>query len=429
MTPPRRVVLGLILGATLGIVTTVFAPGDTWVKWFGDNVAAPVGQIFLRLLTMTVIPLVFTSITLGVARLGKLRSVGRVEARTVGFCLVSTAIAATLGLLLVNIARPGAGFDPGVREHLMATYGPQVATMQMGGAARLGVETFVNIFPRNPLQAAANFDLLGVIVFALIFGAALTQLPEEKAQPMLRIFDALGDAIAKIIEILMRLAPVGVFGLVFVAASRFGWELLRPLGQYVTVVVLGLLLHAIVVLASVVRVLGGLRPSVFWSRIRASMTIAFATSSSTATLPTNIAVAQRQLGIPSQIAGVVLPLGSPLCMNGTALFAGVTVLFLAQVFGMTLSFATQVLVLALCVILVVGTAGVPGGALPFLMVLLGTVGIQPEAIALILGVDRILDMSRTTLNVCGDLTAAVYVARKETDWDPQAVEKAVSSPS
>jgi dicarboxylate/amino acid:cation (Na+ or H+) symporter, DAACS family len=396
------------------------------VKWFGDNVAGPVGQIFLRLLTMTVIPLVFTSITLGVARLGKLRTLGRVGARTLGYCLVSTTIAATLGLLLVNLARPGERLDPGVREQLMATYRPQADAMQAGGAARLGIETFVNIFPRNPLQAAANLDLLGVIVFALIFGAALTQLPEEKAQPMLRVFDALGEAITKIIDILMRLAPVGVFGLVFVAASRFGWELLRPLGLYVTVVLLGLLLHAAVVLSSAVRVLGGLKPAVFWSRIRASMATAFATSSSTATLPTNITVAERQLGIPSQIAGIVLPLGLPLCMNGTALFAGVTVLFLAQVFGMTLSFATQMFVLALCVIIAVGTAGVPGGALPFLMVLLGMVGIQPEAIALILGVDRILDMCRTTLNVCGDLTAAVYVARTETDWDPLAVDRPVT---
>ena len=254
---------------------------------------------------------------------------------------------------------------------------------------------------------------------------ALTQLRRRKTAQA-EGFDALGDAIAKIIDILMRLAPVGVFALVFVAASRFGWELLRPLGLYVTVVVLGLLLHAAVVLSSAVRVLGGLRPWVFWSRIRASMATAFATSSSTATLPTNIAVAQRQLGIPPQVAGVVLPLGSPLCMNGTALFAGVTVLFLAQVFGMTLSFATQILVLALCVIMSIGTAGVPGGALPFLTVVLAAVGMRPEAIALILGVDRLLDMSRTTLNVCGDLTAAVYVARKETDWDPRAVDKPVA---
>jgi DAACS family dicarboxylate/amino acid:cation (Na+ or H+) symporter len=418
---PTKIVLGLALGAACGTAANALAPGAPWVRWLGDNVAGPVGQVFLRLLLMTVIPLVFASLTLGVAGLGDIRKVGRVGARALAYFLISTALGATLGLVLVNLTRPGAGLDPAVREQLLATYRAQAQGMQAGGTTRFGIETFVNMVPRNPIQAAANLDMLGVICFALVFGAALTLVPEEKARPLLRVLDALGEAIVKVIDMAMKLAPYGVFGLVFVVTSRFGWGLLRQLGLYVGVVLIGLVLHGAVTLSILVKLLGGLNPLVFWSRIRASIVTAFSTSSSNATLPTNIAVAEGELRIPPQIAGFVLPLGSTLCMNGTALFEGVTVLFLAQVFGMTLDLGAQVVVMVLCVITAVGTAGVPGGSLPLLMVVLGTVGVAPEAIAIILGVDRLLDMSRTTLNVCGDLAATVYVARAETDWDPQAV--------
>src|SRR5213596_1025244 len=219
----------------------------------------------------------------------------------------------------------------------------------------------------------------------------------------------------------MKLAPYGVFGLIFFTTSRFGWGLLRQLGLYVLVVLFGLLLHGAVSLSLLVRVFGGLSPRVFWSRVRASIVTAFSTSSSNATLPTNIAVAEEELGIPPKIAGFVLPLGSTMCMNGTALYEGVTVLFLAQVFGVSLGLGTQVVVIVMSVITAVGAAGVPGGSLPLLMVVLASVGVPPEGIGVVLGVDRILDMCRTTVNVVGDLTAAVYVARTEGEWDPRAV--------
>ena len=420
MTLPTRIVLGLVLGAICGTAANVFAPGALWVQWLGDNLANPAGQIFLRLLLMTVIPLVFTSITLGVAGWGDIRKVGRVGARTIGYFLVSTVAAAALGLLLVQVVRPGEGLEPAVRESLMATYRAQAQGIQ-GSGTRFGIETFVNMVPRNPIQAAANLDILGAIVFALAFGAALALIPRETGRPILRVLDALGEAIAKIIDVVMRLAPVGVFALVFVATSRFGWELLRDLGLYVAVVLIGLSLHCAIVLSALVRVFGGLSPAVFWSRIRASIATAFSTSSSNATLPTNIAVAEQDLGIPPQIAGFVLPLGSALCANGTALFLAVSVLFLVQVFGMTLDFATQAVVLVLCVLTAAGAAGMPGGSLPMLIAVLAAVGIAPGGIAIILGVDRILDMARTTVNVCGGLSAAVYVARWESDWSAHAV--------
>jgi DAACS family dicarboxylate/amino acid:cation (Na+ or H+) symporter len=416
-----KIVLGLILGAVAGLVTYSLAGAAPWVAWIRDNLAQPVGQIFLRMLIMTVVPLVFCSLALGVAGLGDIRRVGRVGGRAIGYFLISTALSVALGLLLVNLVRPGTGLDVAVREQLMNTYRSQAQGIQAGMTIKPGVDMLVNIVPRNPIKAAADLDMLGVIFFSIMVGAALTLIPEEKAKPVLRLLDAAGEAIIKIIDLAMRLAPYGVFGLIFVVTSRFGWELLGILGKYVAVVVLGLLLHGVVTLSVLVRFFGGMNPLTFFSRIRASIITAFSTSSSNATLPTNIAVAEEELGISPKIAGFVLPIGSTMCMNGTALYEGVTVLFLAQVFGVSLSIPAQIFVLLLSVVTAVGAAGVPGGSLPLIMVVLASVGVPPEAIAVILGVDRILDMSRTTLNVVGDMSAVVYVARTESDWDPTRV--------
>jgi len=416
-----KIVIGLVAGAACGILAYTFAAGAPWVRWIGDNIAGPVGQIFLRMLLMTVVPLVFASITLGVAQLGDIRKVGRVGGRTMGYFLLSTVLSALLGLALVNLVRPGDGLSPAVRDQLMATYGAQAEGMQAAGTTKFGIDMFVNIVPRNPIQAAAGMDMLGVIFFALVFGAALTMIPEERARPLIKVVEALGDAIVKVIDFAMKLAPYGVFGLIFVVTSRFGWDLLGQLLKYVLVVLAGLFIYASVGLSALVRIFGGLSPRVFWQKAWTSVVTAFSTSSSNATLPTNIAVAEKELKIPPKIAGFVLPLGATMNMNGTALYEGVTVLFLAQVFGVDLSFGQQAVVVLLSVVTAIGAAGVPGGSLPLIMVVLATVGVRPEAIAIILGIDRILDMARTTLNVSGDLTAAAYVARTESDWDPRAV--------
>lgn len=416
-----KIALGLVAGAACGVAANTFVRDAASVRWIVDNVASPIGQIFLRMLLMTVVPLVFASIALGVAGLGDVRKVGRVSARTLGYFALSTTLSALLGLLLVNVVQPGRGLPAEVREQLMATYRSQAEGMQAAGATKFGIDLFVNIVPRNPIQAAAGMDMLGVIFFALVFGAALTLVPEEKARPMIRVLDALGEAIVKVIDIAMQLAPYGVFGLIFATTARFGWEILGQLAMYVAVVVVGLFLYASVGLSALVRIFGGLNPWLFWRKARTSAITAFSTSSSNATLPTNIAVAERELKIPPKIAGFVLPLGATMNMNGTALYEGVTVLFLAQVFGMDLSVSQQAIVVILSVITAIGAAGVPGGSLPLIMVVLATVGVPPEAIAIILGVDRILDMCRTALNVTGDLTAAAYVARTESGWDPKAI--------
>jgi DAACS family dicarboxylate/amino acid:cation (Na+ or H+) symporter len=409
----NKIILGLVLGAAAGVTLNRALPDAAWVRWFADNIATPVGQVFLRMLIMTVVPLVFASITLGVAGIGDIRKVGRVGAKAIGYFLISTALSATIGLILVNLVQPGAGMDPTVRQQLYDTYQGQAQGLQAGGAKSFGIGMFVEMVPRNPVRAAADMDMLAIIFFSIVFGAALTLIPRERAEPMLKVLDALGEIVIKIIDFAMRLAPYGVFGLIFVVTWRFGWDLLGQLGKYMLVVIVGLLIHGSVTVSLLVKFLGRMSPLTFWKRIRPALLTAFSTSSSNATLPTAISVAEKELGVAPKIAGFVLPIGSTMCMNGTALYEGVTVLFLAQVFGVDLSLGQQIIVIILSVITAVGAAGVPGGSLPLLMIVLGIVGVAPEAIAIIIGVDRILDMCRTTLNVAGDLSATVYVARSE----------------
>jgi DAACS family dicarboxylate/amino acid:cation (Na+ or H+) symporter len=409
-----RILLGLVAGAAAGISARVLTGGASWVTWVGDNLAGPAGQIFLRLLLMTVVPLVFTSIVTGVYALGDLRHVGRVGGRAMLFFLISTLCAGALGLALTDLFRPGDGISVEMRDTLLDTYRSQADGLQAGGPAGFGVHTFVQIVPRNPIKAAADMDMLAILFTALAFGAALASLPAEVARPVMAVIDGAQRTLMVIIGAAMQVAPFGVFGLVFVVTSRFGWDLLRPLGSYMLVVVVGLALHGALTISLLVNFLGGVKPLTFWKKSRRSLATAFSTSSSSATLPTNIAVAQEEFGLPAHIAGFVLPLGATMNMNGTALFEGVTVLFLAQVFGVELALGQQVVVLMLAVLTAIGAAGVPGGSLPLMMMVLATVGVPPEGIAIVIGVDRLLDMCRTTINVTGDLAAALFAGRGES---------------
>jgi DAACS family dicarboxylate/amino acid:cation (Na+ or H+) symporter len=263
--------------------------------------------------------------------------------------------------------------------------------------------------------------MLGTIFFGLIFGAALTLIAAERAQPMLRWLEALNDIVIKIVEMAMKLAPYGVTALIFGVTSRFGWELLQLLGWYVGLVLIALLLHVLISISAILRFLVGISPLKFFARIRGALVTAFSTSSSSATLPTALATAEMNLGIPRHIAGFVLPLGSTMCMNGTALFEGITVITLAQAFGVSLNFGQMVAVMIMSVLTAVGAAGVPGGSIPLLVGVLAMFGVPAEGIAIILGVDRILDMSRTTVNVLGDLSATAFVARSEKVWNASMV--------
>ena len=418
-----KILIGLVVGAILGITANqVLGGSHPFVEGTNKYVAGPIGQIFLRMLFMIVVPLVFASISLGVAGLGDIRRVGRVGTKAIVYFLASTALAATLGLILVNYVRPGERISVETRTQLMQTYATDASSkVEAAATSNFGVETLVNIVPRNPVKAAVDLDMLGIIFFGLIFGAALTLIAAERAQPMLRWLEALNDVVIKIVEMAMRLAPYGVTALIFGVTSRFGWELIQLLGWYVSLVLIALLLHVAINISAILRFLVGISPAKFYSRVRGALVTAFSTSSSSATLPTAIATAEQNLGIPRTIAGFVLPLGSTMCMNGTALFEGMTVITLAQAFGVTLNFGQMVAVMIMSVLTAVGAAGVPGGSIPLLVGVLAMFGVPAEGIAIILGVDRILDMSRTTVNVLGDLTATAFVGKSEKVWDASMV--------
>ncbi len=418
-----KILLGLLVGATLGIAAETLLGGDSpLVEGVNHYVAGPAGQIFLRLLFMIVIPLVFSSISLGVAGLGDLKRVGRVGAKTLGFFLGSTVMAVVLGLIIVSVVRPGERIPEATRIELMETYRNDASSkVEAAATSEFGIQTLVNIVPRNPVRSAADLDMLGTIFFGIIFGAALTMIPAARAKPMLAFLEALNDIVIKIVEMAMRLAPIGVAALIFGVTSRFGFDVLKLLGWYVVVVLGALFLHLAINISAIIRIFVGMSPLVFFSRIRSALVTAFSTSSSSATLPTALATAEENLGIPKHIAGFVMPLGSTMCMHGTALFEGITVITLAQAFGVELGISQMIAVMVMSVVTAVGAAGVPGGSIPLLVGILVMFKVPAEAIAIVLGVDRILDMARTTVNVCGDFSAAAWIGKVEGAWNPSMV--------
>jgi DAACS family dicarboxylate/amino acid:cation (Na+ or H+) symporter len=418
-----KILLGLMIGLVLGIsVNLTVGTENPTVEMINDYVAVPVGQVFLRMLFMVVMPLVFASIALGVAGVGDIRKAGRIGGKAIGYFFVTTVLACTLGLIVVNLMRPWERIAPETRAELMERFaGDAASRVQTSEQQNFGIETFINIVPRNPIDAAARTDLLGVIFFGLAFGAALTVIPAAKARPMIDVLEALNAVVTAIIHFAMLLAPFGVAALIFTVSSRFGFDLMIAVAAFVVTVLLALIAHVGLTLSGIIRVLIGMSPLLFFSRIRAALITAFSTSSSSATLPTAIDVAQEQLGVPPRIAGFVLPIGSTMCMNGTAIFEGITVIFLAEIFGVALTVPQMAAVMIMCVITAIGAAGVPGGSIPLLVGVLTMFGVPGEGIAIVLGVDRLLDMSRTTVNVCSDMTAAAWVARSEQMWDASQV--------
>lgn len=417
--PHSRILLGLLLGAVAGCTANLLfvEPGPPakvpdWLRLLNANLLEPIGQIFLRLLFLTVVPLVFASLAVGVAQIGSLGAVGRVGGKTLAYFLIITTIATIIGLLLVNAIQPGVGLPAETVAELQKTYGGDASRRKKADFTM--VELVKQLVPSNPVSAAANLEMLGIITFALLIGIGVTRLESPKAELMIRFLEAVGELMVFIIHLAMKLAPLGVFCLIFSTTSQFGFGLLQLLGKYAAVVVLGLAIQGVIVLPLLVRLLTGIRPREFFRKIRTSMVTAFSTSSSNATLPTNIRVATTEFGIPMRIASFVLPLGATMCMAGTALFEGVTVMFLAQVMlPEPLSLGEQTVVVLLCVLTAVGAAGVPGGSIPLLMLVLASIGVEPGAIAIILGIDRILDMCRTTVNNIGDMSAVVVVAHSE----------------
>jgi len=412
--------LGLVVGAGLGLIARALAGDAPWLQWTLSNVTGPIGQIFLRLLFMLVVPMIFSALVMGVADL-ELRHLGRLGVRALGYTVVISTIAVLIGLVLVNVFRPGEGMSDEVRALARSSVVPKAAAApgDTSPAALL-----ISIVPDNPVRAAANGDYLGLIFFALVFGIALGLTRTPASEKLKEVIAGLYQVTLVLIDGVLKVAPVGVAALLFGLTARLGFDVLRQLAAYVGVVLLGLGLHMFVVYSLSVRFFGGRNPLQFFRDVRMAAITAFSTASSNATLPTALKVAEENLKLPPNVARFVLTAGASMNQNGTALFEGVTVLFIAQLFGVHLSLQEQVVVMFICVLGGVGTAGVPAGSLPVIAMILGMFRIPPEGLGLILGVDRLLDMCRTTLNVVGDLAAAVYVARGEPVEEPGAVPDA-----
>jgi dicarboxylate/amino acid:cation (Na+ or H+) symporter, DAACS family len=405
---------GLLLGVVAGVTAHLVWGDSPRLEWVVRHLTEPAGRIFLRLLFMLVVPLILSALALGVSGLGDVRRLGRIGLKTLAYTVVVSTIAVLLGVALVNLVRPGEGLSPALKERLLLQRASvPTAAPAAPGAGATGVDFLVNLVPQNIVKAMGDGDMLAVMVFALLLGVGLALTPTEAARRFEHTLEGLYDVVMRLLDLVIRVAPVGVACLLFTLTARLGYDVLRQLGAYVAVVVGALAIQQFVVYSASVAWLGGMSPLRFFTGVREAMLTAFSTASSNATLPTALRVAETELKLPPHVSRFVLTVGSTANQNGTALFEGVTVLFLAQFYGVPLTFAQQCTVVFICVLGGIGTAGVPAGSIPVVMMILGLIGVPAEGIGMILGVDRFLDMCRTTLNVTGDLAAAVVVSRGE----------------
>jgi Na+/H+-dicarboxylate symporter len=379
--------IGFIVGLGAGLYVNLYVGADTpWVQWVTDNVTGTIGQLFLGLLFMLVLPLLFSAIVVGVAEMGDLGSLGRVGWKTLAMTVVISTIAVLIGLGLVNYFRPGDGVDPALAQQLLAVF-----------------------------NAAAENQVLPFMVFAVFFGIGLVLVRSAATDQLQLAITGLFEVMMKLLTVVISVAPIAIACLMFNLAALFGWDLLARLAAFVGVAVAAMAIHMFVIYPIFVLILGGKNPLAFFAQVRDPMVVAFSTASSNATLPVSLRAAETELKLPKKISRFVLTVGATANQNGTALFEGVTVLFLAQFFGVALTLDQQIIVMLVCILGGIGTAGVPAGSLPVIAMILVMVGVPPEGIGLILGVDRFLDMCRTTLNVTGDLVVATVVSRGEKD--------------
>lgn len=397
-----QIFIGLILGVIVGIV-------------FGEKatIIEPIGTIFLRLITMIVVPLVLVSLMLGTASLGDLRKLGRIGIKTIVYFTITTMIAISIGLLLANVVKPGAGLNEEIKAELYKNY---ESTAQVG-IERMeekpsAIDVLVNIVPTNPIKTLVEGNMLQVIFLALLFGTILTLIKKEKSEILMKFLDGLNDAIIQVVHIAMRLAPYGVLALIASVIGKYGVNILVTLLKYSLVVVGGLLIYTVSVNCLSLRILGQMSPLKFLKATKDAMVIAFSTSSSNAALPVSMESVEH-IGISREYSSFVIPLGATINMDGTALYQGVAAIFIAQIYGIPLALMDQVTIVLMATLASVGAAGVPAAGIITLAMVLKQIGIPLEGIALILGVDRFLDMCRTTTNIIGDMTCSVVIKASE----------------
>ncbi len=416
MPQHTKIFIGLLLGAMAGAIAQSVLPEGTAnqaLKDFNANWATPLGDIFLYLIFMVVVPLLFSALVNGVAEIGEAAKVGRTGLRALLLTIILSGIAVGIGLGGVNLVKPGAGISDAERERLTAGINAEEAKKKAEVKAEADEPPVWGIIPKNPLKEA-NRALTGGILpfmfFALVFGLALAAVEPERAAPVKNFIEGLFLVSQKMVEFAMKYAPIGVFFLVFRAASSLGANAVVAVGQYVILVLAALALHMFVTYPIFLKFVAKRDPVQFFRQCKEVILTAFSTSSSNATLPVALRVAEQEVGLPRKTASFVLTVGATANQNGTALFEGITILFLAQFAGVNLDFSQQLTIMGLAILAGIGTAGVPGGAWPMIGVILAKFGIPVELIGVVIGIDRILDMSRTVLNVVGDITIAACVS-------------------
>lgn len=407
----NKIFAGLVLGAAAGLA-------------FGSDAALirPVGTAFIRLIKMVVIPLIFASLVIGSASLGDLRKLGRIGGKTLAFYLSYYVAALALGLFLANALQPGRNIPESVQAELKASFGDTADAQALRLEDRPGiVDMLVDIIPDNPAESFVDANMLQIIFFALFMGIVVSLLDRDKMRPVMAFFEGVNAVMIKIVELVIKIAPYAVFALIASVVGTFGVDILMSLVRYCAVVLGGLALLAFSYPA-VVFLFTRFPYLRFWKGITKAQLIAFSTSSSSATLPVSMECAEDNLGVSKQVSSFVLPLGATINMNGTALYQGVTAVFIAQVYGMNLGLGDQLTIVLTATLASIGTAGAPAMGVLMLIIVLKQVGIPLEGIALILGVERILDMARTTMNVTGDIAAAAVIAHSEGELNPPRTE-------
>ncbi len=391
---PTKIIIGMILGIAAGIV-------------FKDQAASlkPIGTIFIRLISLIVVPLVFVSLFLGTASMGDLKKLGRIGSKTLLYYITTTLIAIIIGLALVNMVKPG--------ENVKLEAQHQDVTFQQPEKKISIVDNLINIIPTNPVRALVEGNMLQIIFLAILFGIAVTTISDPRRQTLINWFDSFNEGIFKVIHMVMKLAPLGVFALIASTIGMFGFDVLVSLLKYGIVVIVGLAIHASVIISIAVKMIGKVSPLKFWSAIRPAMVVAFSTSSSNATLPVTMESVEKGLNVPRVISSFVLPLGATINMDGTAIYQCISIFFIAQVYGIELSAAKMVIIVLSVVLASIGTAGAPMAGVLILVMILQSIGVPTEGIAMIMGVERIMDMSRTTVNIIGDASASVVITQLE----------------
>lgn len=376
------------------------------------SVLQPLGDLFLRLIKFIIAPLVLSTLVIGVASIGDPKSLGRVGSKTIGYYMITTAIAIAIGLGVAYLISPGEGLSISVPE------ADDVEVNESEGV----VQTFLEIVPENPFSALAEGDILQIIFFAIFLGLAITFIG-KKADPVYHFFDSLSEIMFHITNIIMKFAPIGVLGLVAPIIGEYGPQVLLPLLKIIIAVAIACILHAIIVYSLSVKAFAKMSPLTFFKGISPAAIVAFSTASSAGTLPVTIKNTQENLGVSNKISSFVLPLGATINMDGTAIYQGVAIVFIAQFYGMDMTLMQLTTVVLTTVLASIGTAGVPGAGMIMLAMVLAAINLPLEGIALIAGIDRVLDMFRTSINIVGDASAAVVVAGSEDEIDRSTFEK------